>query len=216
MNIVYLRVSSHKQNLANQFHEIQKHCAARNLPIHRIYTETRSGTIRPSERKLGQILRESKRGDRLIIAEISRLGRSILQIMSVLNSCMERGLIVCSLKENYELGDNLNSKLLAFAFGLSAEIERYLISERTKEALERLRSEGKRLGRPKGAQPITRRKLYAHKDSILAMREEHIPLVRIATHFGVNRKTLASFLRDCSKAGIQHKVEGDTDSNLAK
>lgn len=194
MNYVYLRVSSRKQSVKNQYFEIEKWCQVKNMQIHRIYAESASGTISPQYRKLGRIIQKAKCGDCLIISEISRLGRSILQIMSVLNQCMEKGILIYSIKENYELGDNINSKILAFAFGLSAEIERQLISQRTKEALSRIKCEGKKLGRPSGVVPLNALKLYRHKDSILSMRNEHIPLVHIAREFNVNRKTLSYFL----------------------
>ena len=91
-----------------------------------------------------------KPGDTLIVSEISRLGRNLMEIMSVLNLCMENGFRIVAIKENYELGDNINSKVLAFAFGMSAEIERNFISQRTKEALARKKSAGIKLGRPCG------------------------------------------------------------------
>src|SRR5437773_10021786 len=88
--------------------------------------------------------------DILIVTEISRLGRSLLEVMSILHTLMEKQAKVYTTKERYELGNNINSKVLAFAFSLSAEIERSMISSRTKEALARKKSEGKKLGRPKG------------------------------------------------------------------
>ena len=88
--------------------------------------------------------------DILIVTELSRLGRSLLEVMSILHTLMEKDIKVFTTKERYELGNNISSKVLAFAFSLSAEIERSMISSRTKEALARKKSEGKRLGRPKG------------------------------------------------------------------
>lgn len=195
MHYIYLRVSSHKQSVKNQFFEVEKWCQQRNIHTYRVITETMSGTISPNYRRLGTLLKKAQKGDCLIIAEISRLGRSILQIMSMLNQCMERGITIYSIKENYELGDNLNSKVLAFAFSLSAEIERHLISQRTKEALARIKSEGKRLGRPSGVAPLHSLKLYANKEDIIKMYHNHIPMVHIAKRFNVNRKTLACFLK---------------------
>lgn len=94
-----------------------------------------SGTKKVSDRSLGKLIEKMKKNDVLIITELSRIGRSLFDIMATLNILMEKGVKVYSVKENYELGDNINSKVLSFAFGLSAEIERSLISARTKKAL---------------------------------------------------------------------------------
>jgi len=93
-----------------------------------------------------------KNEDIFLVSELSRLGRNLMEVMSILHDCMERNIKVFTIKEGYELGNNINSKVLAFAFSLSAEIERNLISQRTKEALARRKSEGMRLGRPYGSQ----------------------------------------------------------------
>lgn len=114
-------------------------------------------------RKLGKILKRLKSGDILIATELSRLGRNLLQVMSILHNCMDRNCQVWTIKENYKLGVDIQSKVLAFAFGLSAEIERQLISQRTRESLARVKSEGKKLGRPSGFR-------FSH----LAGQEEHI------------------------------------------
>ena len=108
-------------------------------------SEIVSGTKAAADRKLGSLLKKMKKGDILIISEISRLGRNLMQIMSILNLCMVKEVSVLTVKEQYELGNNINSQILAFAFGLSAQIERNLISQRTKEGLARKRAEGCRL-----------------------------------------------------------------------
>lgn len=114
-------------------------------------SETASGTKAASDRKLGGLLKKMKKGDTLIITEISRLGRNLMQIMSILNLCMSKETKVLTVKERYELGNNINSQILAFAFGLSAQIERDLISQRTKEALAMRKAAGKKLGREVGS-----------------------------------------------------------------
>src|SRR5699024_2051589 len=113
--------------------------------------ETISGTKQVEERRLGQLLKKMEKDDILVCTELSRLGRNLLMIMGILNECMNRDIQVWTIKDNYRLGNDINSKVLAFAFGLSAEIERNLISQRTKEALARKRAEGVILGRPKGS-----------------------------------------------------------------
>lgn len=115
--------------------------------------ETVSGTKKPEKRKLGKLLNQVKQGDTIVVAELSRLGRSLIMILNVLQVLLEKDVRVLAIKEGYELGDNIQSKVLAFAFGLSAEIERQLISERTKAGLARAIKNGKKLGRPKGKKP---------------------------------------------------------------
>src|SRR5690554_991645 len=136
-----------------------------------------------------------KRDDILICSELSRLGRNLLMIMGLLNKCMNRDIKVWTIKESYRLGNDINSKVLAFAFGLSAEIERNLISQRTKEALARKKSEGIVLGRPYGSKSINKQ-LLEDKDIILKMLSTGIPQVKIAQKYSVHRHTLSKFLHD--------------------
>lgn len=151
MIYAYIRVSTDKQTVENQRFELQNFAHERNLGIDKWISETISGTKLASDRKLGPLLRKMKKGDTLIISEISRLGRNLMQIMSILNLCMMKETMVLTVKERYELGNNINSQILAFAFGLSAQIERDLISQRTKEGLARRKAEGMKLGREIGS-----------------------------------------------------------------
>ena len=146
----YIRVSTDKQTTENQRFEILKYADEKKLAIDAWIEETVSSTRRLSDRKLGALLTRMQKNDILIVSELSRLGRSLMEVMSILHTLMEKNVKVFTTKERYELGNNINSKVLAFAFSLSAEIERSMISSRTKEALARKKSEGKRLGRPKG------------------------------------------------------------------
>ena len=139
--VAYLRVSTEKQFLENQREEIIRFAEKNGLSIDRWYMETVSGKVSSKERKLAGLLDRMKPGDSLIITEISRLSRTLLEIMTILNSCIKRGVVLYSTKEGYVFQNDINSKVLGFAFGLMAEIERNLISMRTKEALERLRKE---------------------------------------------------------------------------
>lgn len=131
----YIRVSTDKQNVENQRFEIENYCKERGMIVNAWIEETISGTKKIDQRKLGKLLNKLKKDDILICAELSRLGRNMFMIMSILNYCMEKEIKVWTIKDNYRLGDDLTSKVLAFAFGLSAEIERNLISQRTKETL---------------------------------------------------------------------------------
>ena len=150
MTYAYIRVSTEKQNLENQQLEIQKFCNSNNMEIDSWVEEKISGTKSPERRKLSFILKNGKKGDTVICTELSRLGRSLMMVMNVLQHFLEEGINVITIKDGYRLGDNIQSKVLAFAFGLSAEIERQLISERTKQGLNRARAEGKQIGRKKG------------------------------------------------------------------
>ena len=150
MNYGYIRVSSDKQTVENQRFEIIKFCEKEKIRIDGWIEETVSGTKNYDKRELGQLLEKVKKDDLIICSELSRLGRSLFMIMEILNQCMNKECRVWTIKDGYRLGDDIQSKVLAFAFGLSAEIERNLISQRTKEALARKREEGVILGRPKG------------------------------------------------------------------
>ena len=140
----YIRVSTDKQSVENQKFEIEKFTKYNDFKIDKWIMETISSCKDLDKRKLGGLLKKLKKGDLLIASELSRLGRNLLQVMSILHYCMDKEVEVWTIKDNYRLGSDIQSKVLAFAFGLSAEIERNLISQRTKEALDRLRAEGKK------------------------------------------------------------------------
>ncbi len=152
MNMIYgyIRVSSDKQTVENQRFEITRFCEQQKLNIEGWIEETISGTKSYDKRELGKLLKRVKKDDLIICSELSRLGRNLFMIMEILNICMNKECRVWTIKDNYRLGDDIQSKVLAFAFGLSAEIERNLISQRTKEALARLKAEGVSLGHPHG------------------------------------------------------------------
>jgi DNA invertase Pin-like site-specific DNA recombinase len=193
MVYAYVRVSTDKQSLENQRFEIARFARQRKLRVSKWVEETISSTKRLDERSISCILNNLKRDDVLIVSELSRMGRNLMQIMSILNLCMERNVIVYAIKEGYELGDNINSKVLAFAFGLSAEIERNLISQRTKESLARLKSEGKKLGRPIGSRkknPILAKHANFIKKSIRAGCKQ----IAIARELNVHRHTVKAWI----------------------
>jgi DNA invertase Pin-like site-specific DNA recombinase len=191
----YIRVSTDKQTVDNQRYEIERFCSINNLEIEHWIEETISGTKSPEKRLLGSLLAKVKAGDMIICSELSRLGRSLFMIMSILNQLMLNDVKIWTIKDNYRLGDNIQSKVLAFAFGLSAEIERDLISQRTKEALARKRSEGIRLGRPSGSKS-SHVKLSGHEEEIRILLAKRVSKSAIGRKYGVNRMTVDAFLKD--------------------
>ena len=190
----YIRVSTDRQTTKNQKFEIDKFCKTEKMKIDKWIMETISSTQELQKRKLGRLLNKLGENDILITAEISRLGRNLLQIMSILHYCMSRGVQVWTIKDNYRLGTDIQSKVLAFAFGLSAEIERNLISQRTKEAMARLASEGKLIGRPLGPSN-NKLSLEKHHEKIVSMRQKRVPMYQIAQLLGCNRKTVSCYIQ---------------------
>ena len=193
MIYAYVRVSKDKQTTDNQRFEILKFADEKRLQIHQWVDETVTGVKKARLRKLGPLLERMNANDMLIVSEISRLGRSLMEVMSILYQLMEKDVKVFTVKERYELGNNINAKVLAFAFSLSAEIERQMISSRTKEALARKKSEGPLLGRPKGRlSKVT--KLTGKENDILALLRKHVSHSAIARLMEVNRTTVRNFI----------------------
>lgn len=196
MTYGYIRVSSDKQTVENQRFEINNFCERQNLKIDGWIEETISGTKAYNKRKLGDLLKRVKKDDLIICAELSRLGRNLFMIMEILNICMSKEAKVWTIKDNYRLGDDIQSKVLAFAFGLSAEIERNLISQRTKEALARKKAEGVTLGRPKGRRSSPDKYKLSGKDTLIQeLLKEGVSKRKIAKICKVDRNTLDRFLK---------------------
>jgi DNA invertase Pin-like site-specific DNA recombinase len=191
----YIRVSTDKQTVENQRFEINQYCDKNVMIVDKWIEETISGVKNIHERKLGKLLKKMKKDDILICSELSRLGRNLLMIMGILNECMNRDIKVWTIKDNYRLGSDINSKVLAFAFGLSAEIERNLISQRTKEALARKRAEGVILGRPKGSKSKVK-KLTGKETEMKTLLEKKVSKSAIARILGVHRLTVTHFIKD--------------------
>ncbi len=195
----YIRVSTDHQTTENQRFEIQRFCEKQSLIIDCWIEETISATKDLNKRKLGRLLKRIQKDDLIIASELSRLGRNLLQIMSILHHCMDVGAKIWTIKDNYRLGADITSKVLAFAFGLSAEIERNLISQRTKEALARVKAEGRHVGRPRGSRNIC--KLEGRERYISQKLCNGSSKYEIARRLRVHRDTLSKFIETNGIAG---------------
>ena len=191
----YIRVSTDKQTVENPRFEIIRFCQTLDMKIDRWIEEIISGCQEVEKRELGQLLSKMQKGDIIICAELSRLGRNLLMIMSILHQCMLSDVQVWTIKDNYRLGSDITSKVLAFAFGLSAEIERNLISQRTKEALARKKAEGVSLGRPKGSKSNVN-KLTGRESEVKRLLEMNMTKSAIAKVLGVHRCTISKYLSE--------------------
>lgn len=192
MIVGYLRVSTGKQHLTNQQGEIRRFAESRNWTIDRWVTEIVSGRKHERERQLGKLLRRMKSNDTLVVTEISRLSRTLTDVMAIMGKCLERGINLYTTKEKYCFDGSINSKVLCFAFGLVAEIERNLISMRTKEALALRKASGVVLGRRKGS--CTKQNvLMLHIEEVIRLLNEDHSVADLCRRFSVSRDTFIKF-----------------------
>ena len=192
MIIGYVRVSTEKQHPENQMDEIRRYAHGNTLIIDKWIVEVVSGKTKAKGRKLGRLIRRLKKGDTVIVTEISRISRSLTDLMEVMGYCVNKGINIYTTKENYRFDDSINSKVLCFAFGLVAEIERNLISMRTKEALALRKAEGKQLGRKKGDCP--KMAILAENEStIREFISQGMTNAEIGQKLGVSRSTFCKF-----------------------
>ena len=183
MIVGYLRVSTCKQHLTNQKEEIQRYAATRHISVDCWVTEIVSGKKNERERKLGPLLRRMKAGDTLIVTEISRLSRTLTDIMNIMGKCLQKKIKLYTTKEGYAFDESINSKVLCFAFGLVAEIERNLIS-----------ANGVVLGRRKGSYTKTNI-LLRNRSVIVSMLDAGISINSICGQLNVSRETFYKFRR---------------------
>ena len=199
----YLRVSSDEQDVNSQKQGVEQFAKDKGWTIGKYITdEGVSGGKDPDKRNLGPLLKLVQKDDVIICSEISRLGRDLYMVMDILHFCMERGCIIHTVKDKFTLGDDIQSKVLAFAFGLSAEIERQMIRQRTKEGLRLRVKQGILLGRTPGKQlseSIT--DLSEKKELIIEQFKWGVPERRLAQNFSVDRNTIARWLH---RWGVKH------------
>jgi DNA invertase Pin-like site-specific DNA recombinase len=190
--IAYIRVSTDRQDVENQRLEILKLANERGLGTVEFTEETISGRKSWRDRQLATVIDKLSKDDCLIVAELSRLGRSMLEIMEILSIATQRGIQIYASKGNWQLDGTMQSKIIAMVLAMAAEIERDLISQRTKAALRTKKAEGIRLGRRPGP---GKSKLDERKDEILELREMGVTKKRIAQKMGTTVGNLHHWMK---------------------
>lgn len=190
MNFGYMRVSTDKQDVDNQRGVILDYSNTHNLGQVEFISETISS--RKSDRSIFQLIERLMPGDNLIIFELSRLGRSMSELRSILVKISDKGATIHATSQNLTIAphcDDINTQTLIFALGLSAQIERQMISDRTKNALQARKAKGLPMGRPAG-----KSKLDDHSSTIKGYLEKGLNLTAISKLIDCNRQTLANWL----------------------
>lgn len=198
MTIGYIRMSTGEQDLEKNKADILLLANDKKLGNVDFVLETASGTLSWKKRKIAQIIEELREGDSLIVSELSRIGRSMLEIMQVLAIALEKGINIYAVKGKWQLDQSIQSKIIAMVFAMAAEIERDLISKRTKEALKAKKAAGVKLGRPKG---IGKSKLDPYKLEIEALLNNGSTQKFIANRYGTTEANLSLWLK---KHGLKH------------
>lgn len=182
------------QSVSSQKYEILRWAEKESLNVEKWIEESVSGTVAPAQRKLGKLIKKMKKGDVLVCTEISRLGRNMLMIMSIMNDCVRKGICLLTIKDHFRLDNDINSKIIAFAFALAAEIERNLISQRTREALADRKAAGVRLGRPPGSYKAKMDVLH-DREAVIVRLQNGEAMASVAHSYGIHRNTLAKYLK---------------------
>ncbi len=188
----YLRVSTTDQDLEKNKFDILELSNQKGLGQVEWVEETVSGRVPWRKRRLADVLDSVQAGDNLIVSELSRLGRSMLECMEILSLASQRGLHIYAVKGNWQLDNSIQSKIVAMAFSMAAEIERDLISQRTKEALAARKKAGVKLGRPRG---IGKSKLDQYRPEIEALLANGSKQRFIARRYGTTEANLSRWLR---------------------
>ena len=190
--IAYLRVSTIEQDLEKNKADILTFANNKDFGRVKFVEEKVNGTKNWKSRKIKQVIDELSKGDRLIVPEFSRLGRSMLEIMEMLSILKDKEVNVYAVKGNWELNGSLQSKIMAMVFSIASEIERDLISKRTKEALRARKVAGVKLGRPRGA---GRSKLDEFKEEIVALLRNGSTKAFVADRYVTSQVNLYNWLK---------------------
>ncbi len=195
--IGYLRVSTADQDLDKNKADILHLANEKKLGTVEWVKEKASGKINWRKRKIAQVIDSLKEGDTILVSELSRLGRSMLECMEILSIALEKKINIYAVKGNWQLDQSIQSKIIAMAFSMAAEIERDLISQRTKEALAAKKKQGIKLGRPKGT---GRSKLDQYKPEIEALLKNGTTQKFIAQRYDATEATVSRWVK---KQGLQ-------------
>ena len=193
--VAYLRVSTAQQDVHSQRLAILEYARKHDFRIDDFIEATASGQASEKRHRLDELMNVLQRGDRLVVSELSRLGRSLGQIVAILDTLAKAGVAFVAMKENIRIEGkrDIQTKVMTTLFALFAEVERDLISERTREGLAKARASGRKLGRPKGSLGISR--LNGKEDDIRRFLELGVSKTAIAKLTGVSRTPLYSFMR---------------------
>lgn len=195
-NIAYLRVSKQEQDLDNQRLAILDYAHKNKVKIHEFVEFSISARRSPSDRGIDVLFEKLNPKDRLVVSELSRLGRSLGQIIQIVDKLLKNGISFLAIKENIKINgkeQDIQTKVMVALFGLFAEIERDLISERTKEGLAAARAKGKLLGRPKGT--LGKSKLNGKEKEIRVLLEKRVSKSSISRIYEISRPALYSFIK---------------------
>ena len=187
-----MRVSTADQDLDKNKSDILHLANEKKLGTVEWVKETASGKINWRKRKIAQVIDSLKEGDTILVSELSRLGRSMLECMEILSIALEKKIIIYAVKGNWQLDQSIQSKIIAMAFSMAAEIERDLISQRTKEALAVRKKNGVKLGRPKGT---GRSKLDQYKPEIEALLKNGATQKFIAQRYDATEATVSRWVK---------------------
>ncbi len=195
MIIAYLSVATDKQYLEVQREAISKFSSDRHLDVDKWIAEVTGEKAKQPGPRLEEILGRVKRGDTIIVNDISRLSRTLYELMQILSLCLEKGVVLYCLDDRYFFGQEMNVPVMVKTFKLLEEIDHQLVSVRTKDALALMKDSGKRLGRPKGSDS-KQSFLDAHKDEVVDMLENGQSVAAICEHFNVSKNTYYKFKRN--------------------
>ena len=189
--IGYLRVSTMSQDLEKNKADILTYANDHKLGNVDFIEEVVSGKVSWKRRRVMEVINRLGKDDWIIVAELSRLGRSMLEIMEIIGEAKKKEINIHAIKNGWTLNGTIESKILLMVFAMASEIERDLISSRTKEALRVRKESGVKLGRPKGP---GKSKIDPHKDEIIALLRDGVPKTLVAKRYGTSNVNLYNWI----------------------